>query len=272
VPVSRKILIIDDSNFIRIQIKHILSKYKVDVFELNNANDFFTAAWQNRALDLLILDINLPGINGLTALEMMRQDTNLAYIPVIILSGNSDAGTVQKALKLGAINYVRKPFSQEDLLERIEQVLGPLVLPEADLNTDVQAHIHHEISRAKRGDTAISFIQLQLPLETRALANIKDLTIIKEHLTTLLRETDSVLVTEKRDILLILPFTEGDGINVVIERIKRLFHTDDMQSMHIESTKLATATFPSDGPDEQTILKLLEARIPHGDLIGKVSS
>lgn len=264
----RKILIVEDSNLIRVHIKSILAKYKVEVFELNNADDLFSPVWQNRALDLLILDINLPGMNGLTALKMLRENTYLAYLPVIILSGHSDAGNVQKALKLGAINFVCKPFTEEDLLARIEQVIGPLVLPEEDIITNVCAKIHDEISRAKRGNTVVSFIKLQPPVEMRSLTKLKELVNVKNYLANLLRETDSILLTDKRNLLLILPFTEENSINIVIERIRTVLNSNEMGQMNIQSTRMATLNYPKEVKDESDILATLQERLPHGELIG----
>jgi len=88
-------------------------------------------------------------------------------------------------------------------------------------------------------------------------------------LFNLLRETDSIFVTEERNILLNLPFTAESGISVVIERIRQLFSSTEMDHMNIQSTKMATIIYPEEATDEKDILKILAERLPHGELLGR---
>lgn len=120
----QKILVIEDSNIIRMEVKLILEKHGFTVLELNNAEDLLKHIWRYYDVDLLILDITLPGMDGLTALQQLQHDQHFAYIPVIILTGLSDRDTVRRAIAAGAVNYIKKPFAREELLERVQHALG----------------------------------------------------------------------------------------------------------------------------------------------------
>ena len=73
--------------------------------------------------DLLLLDIMLPGMNGLAVLQQMKERTKLARIPVIMLSAKGEEQDIVNGLNLGADDYVPKPFSPKVLLARIRSVL-----------------------------------------------------------------------------------------------------------------------------------------------------
>lgn len=70
--------------------------------------------------DLVILDIAMPGLDGLQTLDLIREHSN---VPVIMLSAMSEVTTLQRALALGADDYIRKPFSTRSLIARIRAKL-----------------------------------------------------------------------------------------------------------------------------------------------------
>jgi len=69
--------------------------------------------------DLILLDIEMPVMNGFEALEKLKADPSRAGIPVIFLTGTVDSSIEEKGLKLGAVGIVTKPFSQASLLSQI---------------------------------------------------------------------------------------------------------------------------------------------------------
>ncbi|MCU0480241.1 MAG: response regulator [Anaerolineae bacterium] len=73
--------------------------------------------------DLVLLDINMPGITGLDVLKKMREDPKLARIPAIIITAISDSNKVIEGLNLGADDYLRKPFHPQELLARVKSKL-----------------------------------------------------------------------------------------------------------------------------------------------------
>lgn len=119
-----KVLIIEDSYIVRLEVRQALEEYGIQVVELNNAEDFFNFSYRYHDLNLLLLDISLPGMDGLSALERIRACDEWLRLPVIMLTGRADKKTVEKAIIAGALDYIRKPFTSEILLEKVAQVLN----------------------------------------------------------------------------------------------------------------------------------------------------
>ena len=122
----KKVLIIEDSALIRTQVKMILEKHHFAVQELGSAEDLFASAWQYGDIDLILLDIRLPGMDGLTALGVMDGNRHLTGKPIIILSSTADKNTVRRALQAGAKDYIVKPLIEDDLLSRVNKTLKSL--------------------------------------------------------------------------------------------------------------------------------------------------
>src|SRR5215510_7617437 len=115
-----RILTVEDDAAIRRGIVDALSFAGYDVIEAANGNDGCAAA-VSRAYDLLLLDMVLPGKTGL---EILREVRNARpTLPVIILSARGEESDRVSGLKLGADDYVVKPFSVNELLARVAAVL-----------------------------------------------------------------------------------------------------------------------------------------------------
>ena len=79
--------------------------------------------------DLIFLDIVLPGMNGFAALRQIRRDPRLRRIPVIIISGNEQATEQFYAQRIGADDFMKKPFSRAEVFMRIEALLDAENIP-----------------------------------------------------------------------------------------------------------------------------------------------
>jgi DNA-binding response OmpR family regulator len=72
---------------------------------------------------LVLCDINMPYMNGLDLMTLMRSDARSAAIPVVFVSGRADGDTMSKAVKLGAADFLAKPITRDQLLESVEACL-----------------------------------------------------------------------------------------------------------------------------------------------------
>jgi len=73
--------------------------------------------------DLILLDIDMPEMDGFQAIQVLRSDNKLKSIPVIFLTAKEDEATEKQGLEMGALDFIRKPFSQPVLIERIEKYI-----------------------------------------------------------------------------------------------------------------------------------------------------
>jgi len=115
-----QILVVDDEAAIRELISEVLN---IAGFQVTTSADGLDALNQIRRnkFDLILLDVNLPKVDGFAILEKVRE--NAATQPIIMLSARTDKDDVTHGLRLGADDYVRKPFSVEELVLRVENRL-----------------------------------------------------------------------------------------------------------------------------------------------------
>jgi CheY-like chemotaxis protein len=81
--------------------------------------------------DVILMDINLPGISGTTALRMLREDVTTAHIPVIALSANAVPRDIQQALDAGFFNYITKPIVVGQFMDALDTALAAHPAPPA---------------------------------------------------------------------------------------------------------------------------------------------
>lgn len=114
--VKRKVLIVDDSDFMRMMLEDILTSNGHTVLQAKDGQECLNIL-QNDAVDVCVLDIGMPVMDGMETLrEIKGKYTNLK---VIMLSARSQESNVKLALHLGADEFVVKPFGAQCLLERI---------------------------------------------------------------------------------------------------------------------------------------------------------
>jgi DNA-binding response OmpR family regulator len=120
---NMKILIVDDDPDVRLGLHVWL---KASHYDSYFAADALSAISEARKVqpDLILLDLGLAGGDGFRVMERLRSNTNLACIPVIIVSARDPQANQLRALKEGAKAFVHKPFDNDRLLETIREVLG----------------------------------------------------------------------------------------------------------------------------------------------------
>jgi len=116
-----KIMLVDDNKANLAISRSILSEY-YDVFALSSADKLFEFL-KNVIPDLILLDIDMPGMNGYETLTILKADKKYADIPVIFVTAKTSESDEYAGLDLGAIDYITKPFNPPLLLKRIENHL-----------------------------------------------------------------------------------------------------------------------------------------------------
>ncbi len=124
-----RILIADDDAFIRRPLEWILSQ---EGFDAQTAADGDECMEMLRAdpPDLLILDVMMPGLDGFEICRRMQDDPTLRRIPVVLLSARGREHDRERGMALGAAEYMTKPYSPTDLMQRIRGLLEPVAVGE----------------------------------------------------------------------------------------------------------------------------------------------
>jgi twitching motility two-component system response regulator PilH len=121
-------LIVDDSPTVVFALKKILRSSGFITLEALDAESGIELA-RNEKPDLIFLDIILPGINGFAALRNLRRDPLTQHIPVIMISGNEQATELFFGSRIGADDFMKKPFSRFEVFARIERLLDENMVP-----------------------------------------------------------------------------------------------------------------------------------------------
>lgn len=116
---KKTILVIEDDALNIKLMQGILRVGKHDMIEAVDAETGIQLARQHRP-DLILMDIQLPGMDGLSATRILKADPDLNQIPVIALTGFASEGDKEKALEAGCAGYITKPFSIEAFLKALE--------------------------------------------------------------------------------------------------------------------------------------------------------
>jgi len=117
-----KILSVDDSRTIRLIVGKAFRPYECTVCEAANGEEGLAAAAREKP-DLILLDVTMPVMDGVTMLARLKEDAQLKSIPVIMLTAESGRENVLHIARLGVRDYLVKPFREEQLVEKAARVV-----------------------------------------------------------------------------------------------------------------------------------------------------
>lgn len=119
---NKTVLVVDDSPLNRKLIRTILDLRKIEVIEAGDAEQAFELIREQRP-HLVLMDLKLPGLNGLEATRILKSDPDTTDIPVVILSAGSIPEDDAEMRKAGCAGLILKPFGAEDLLNTVSSFL-----------------------------------------------------------------------------------------------------------------------------------------------------
>ena len=120
---NQLILVVDDDPMNLRMAEFILERQGYIVCKFESGMECLTYLKVHRP-DLILLDIEMPIMNGIRTLEIIRNTPEWADIPVMFLTAAADPSTVVEAGSLGIVDYVKKPFMPEELIKRVKSALG----------------------------------------------------------------------------------------------------------------------------------------------------
>lgn len=141
--IKKKVLAVDDEEEILRLYTTFLEYRGYEVIAVNNAAECL-AFLNSEFADIMLLDVNMPGIDGLKLLEMIKSDERLKDMRVVMVSARRDEDTVREASRLGCDGYVVKPFKLKELGERIGLEL--FAVDDQDLRAIFKGTLHVKTS------------------------------------------------------------------------------------------------------------------------------
>lgn len=206
-----KVLLADDHALIRDGIKLVFESYTqtADFFETNNYPDTLESVNNNPDLDLIMIDLFMPGSSGTDGINLIRQSAPCT--PIIVLSSSEEIDHVKTALKLGANGYIPKSSSNEILLSAINLVMaGGIYIPAQILNEAVDTSAVEKTLSSLLTDRQTQVLELMAQGKTnKAIAKIMNITdnTVKSHISIIFthlnatNRTQAVLNAQQRGLL-----------------------------------------------------------------------
>lgn len=118
----KKVLVIDDSMLIHQMYKMVLMRYRCEIIDALNGQDGLDKLEKHPDVNLILLDINMPVMNGIEFIKKLKELGKYNDIPIIMVSTEGKEEDTMSGLALGAKGYVKKPFQPSELHAIIEKI------------------------------------------------------------------------------------------------------------------------------------------------------
>jgi DNA-binding response OmpR family regulator len=214
-----KIIVIEDSSFMRACITNLLKNHGYEDTVDYAAADVIGKKPQQflTDIDLIVVDIQLPGMSGIELADILKKDPKYADIPIIFVSGHGDPKTISSAIRAGAADYIVKPFDNDVFLAKVRKVFGESDDPLDKYRYDekkFKSTVSGEYHKATRGKHRLSLMKFKVKLEDLS----RCVTMIQQEL----RRIDIIFVFNN-NIITLLPVKSEEGIANFLEEIKQVF-------------------------------------------------
>ena len=120
---GRKILVVDDDAYVQEYIRKCLENWGYTCTGCDNGHDVIAKVTENPP-DLILLDVMLPDMDGITICRRLRSNPKSSHIPIIMVTSLTDATTIHDAHLFGAADYLPKPFEIDVLKSKVEKMLA----------------------------------------------------------------------------------------------------------------------------------------------------
>jgi diguanylate cyclase (GGDEF)-like protein len=245
--VNGTILVADDSMVVRAVLRRQLETDGHTVVEAVNGAEAIDACREYHP-DVILLDVEMPVLDGHATLERLKADPQLKDIPVVFLTGRVDTADVVNGLRLGAHDYLRKPFEANELMARVSAALRTKWLQDElrtrnaeldrvsriDMLTNIynrrhlDEHLRSVISAARRHDRSVGVLIVDIDHfkdvndEHGHLAGDAVLREVAARLQQAMRTEDALGRWGGEEFLAVLTDTPPDGVRVMAERLRQV--------------------------------------------------
>jgi diguanylate cyclase (GGDEF)-like protein len=245
--VNGTILVADDSMVVRAVLRRQLETDGHTVVEAVNGAEAIDACREYHP-DVILLDVEMPVLDGHATLERLKADPQLKDIPVVFLTGRVDTADVVNGLRLGAHDYLRKPFEANELMARVSAALRTKWLQDElrtrnaeldrvsriDMLTNsynrrhLDEHLRSVISAARRHDRSVGVLIVDIDHfkdvndEHGHLAGDAVLREVAARLQQAMRTEDALGRWGGEEFLAVLTDTPPDGVRVMAERLRQV--------------------------------------------------
>lgn len=271
---TRDILCVDELGVTNLELLNMMKSLDVNVIHAENAAEVLNhveARNYTISMILWVIDTYDEDFSIYDSIGKIKAKEAFLSIPLIIISKYSDKKHLIKAIEAGAVEFIAKPYDSVVLRKKLCGLLSiPTEKPEEKFTDDnfiifnLSEMLSRELKSASRGEHPVTLMQLcitgneQRKMDTKHTGDI--LYIMQKILKTKLRETDSTFFYGKNSLILLLPFTEKEGVDLVKKKVENIYKSHGMLKNKINGYQLAisSVTFPDDGKIKEKLLEKME--------------
>jgi len=201
---ERQILVIEDEEDILEVITYNLTKEGYRVVGVISGEDGLKAA-QNAPPNLIVLDLMLPGIDGLEVCKILKHDDRTAHIPIVMLTAKGEETDIVIGLELGADDYITKPFSPRVLIARVRALLRRAVVESVSETDTIRVHDlvitpgRHEVSVGSKPVT-LTFTEFKI---LHTLARKPGWVFTRYQIVNAVRGEDTIVTDRSVDVQIV---------------------------------------------------------------------
>lgn len=284
------ILIMDYSSYERQKMRHIIEKIgSFNIIEVGSIGQFYLLDLEISDLKLILLDLSFPTeTDGFNSLKRIKSSEN-RDAPVIIVTHLDKHELKAEALKYSANDYIIKPYQ----VKRLDSSIRSLVrvvrnfhyateqINEIIMNFD--DYIEREIKFSKRTQSPLSLI-LITTLQIRKISETGQQTTVDNKASIFaiaaqkakeaLRATDTIVLNQNRDIIIVLPCTDESGAQLVCNKIKSKMEPEfeKIKADQNEYIYPVYVTFPKDGDSFQMLMQTAFMKVSNKEMLEKIVS
>lgn len=207
-----KILIVDDDPNVALLVKMTLSKQKGYTLEIVENGDIALARINEDPPDIVLLDLMMPGIDGIEVCRRIKSNEKTKYIPVLMLTAKREAADMILGMEVGANDYITKPFNPEELVARVRVHLRIKALEkeaaarkELETALEMSVTLQHQINNPLTGVVG----NIELLMEWEKLSKIEIDEIVENALVSAIRIKDIVKQMGQLTRVISTPYVGG---------------------------------------------------------------
>lgn len=236
----KNILLLYDSKLAKKNIKDSISSLEIEVLEIRvsytTVKKIFSKSDSSTNFDLIILEIASNFKDKINLLRHLQE--KVPKLPIVVLNSDNSKSTILKMNRLGADEYILKPFDQKVLYDKVKYCLKSDYKKEKKKKNEedfnyFKVNLLEEINRSFRSELSFSLVKLRVVVNADKL-------IDKELFLELLRSIDQVYLVSDKYFILLLPLTDQEGAEVVCSRIKEFLTNDFDLKSRLEISNLIT--------------------------------
>ncbi len=275
----KRVAILDETFTIRNRIKELAARADIEVIETTSPEQLLNLLNAPHDIGLIITEIEFHHDDGFAVFSEIKK--RAGTIPVMILTGENRRASFLKGIRLGAVDYVLKPFDGEFLFKRIVDLMsfeaaGLPVKPGGAvghelpaLYVDFNSYMDKELKKASKGKYTVS-IMISLILDPESPMNAtldkryqRISNEVHHELSTTLFDTDVFMKYGSRSFIGVFPFCGPDNQELIEEKLAQVFERYTQKNRQEQTTLLVNkfASFPEDGQDREELMTVVEERM-----------